>query len=1034
MTIMKASAGSGKTFNLARSYIRLLLEDPDPGAFRHILAVTFTNKATEEMKTRVLKELHTLSTDCTASKYYKDFVPSLFKSSNQLQDKASRVLKSILHDYTSFSISTIDKFFQQTLRSFSREIGQVASYQVELDRDSLVREAADRVMDSVSEEGGGALLGWLTDSVLSGLGEGDRFRLEKDVADMAKSILGGDRDYSLGSRETFSRERLRSIRKACGSIISDYRRKVMDSARECTRIMEASGVDVSKSMYSFLMQTYAYTDLPPGKKIELPKDTLLRLAPDPEKWFAKDKRSMGEALAGTLAGPMARFAALFGKEYDTYITAFIIRRQIYGLGIGDELRQEFSAIQKEKNIISIEDSNTLLKDIIDGSDAPFVYEKLGVRYSHFLLDEFQDTSTVQWENFRPLIHNSNSSGGKNLVVGDVKQSIYRWRGSDWRLLDSTLEKEFSLGRDDIRVLDGNYRTLGEIVRFNNRFFPFAASVMDGILPGGGDISRIYRDVVQSVEVDDAAPGSLRLDFCAKDEMMDTILEAIREVLSSGGSLSDIAVLVRNNRDGEKISSYLVANGCKVISDDSLFVKSSLIVRRLVSALSLLTRSGLPQRSPASFLAREEGVTPPSSWNSLYGLCEDLLRSLTEKDPDTAAKEVPYILSFMDYVHEWSRSGGNSVSALLEDWEDADPKITSPRIPDAVRIMTIHKSKRLEFPYVIFPFAESVGLYREDVRWCEPALAGTPLEGKAEGEYKVNLDSSIEHSLFSGYLKDERRLQFIDNLNTFYVAMTRPRYGLRVIAAKTSESNLKKARKGDLSALKDLSQILRFYAEQQDSGLVPSSGENGRESFTLGQMYPFGTIETPPDNLGVIPLSLPSWPVSGEGGARISISPDAALYFDSCDEDSSIVMTPRVRGIVLHEILSAAVTLSDIPSAVEAQVASGSLPGSMKSEVIAYFTAKLSSGLPLEWFSPGLEVLRERDLMTPSGEILRPDRVVIRDGLVTVIDYKSGLPEPSHRRQVRRYADVFRSMGYKHVEGWLWYISPGAETEFIRVTE
>ena len=241
-----------------------------------------------------------------------------------------------------------------------------------------------------------------------------------------------------------------------------------------------------------------------------------------------------------------------------YSTAKIIDGQLYGLGVAGELDRTFSELMKEKNVLCLDDSNAILKGIIDGSDAPFIYEKLGVRFEHFLLDEFQDTSKIQWENFRPLVQNSDSQGFDNLIVGDVKQSIYRWRGSDWGLLDSGLQKELS----DVRVdkLQTNYRSLGNIVEFNNAFFPEAAAVLDSAVPGRSgrniSISEIYGDVVQNVASGGSEKGSVHLTFCPKENEADMVLESILRVREKGAGYGDIAVLVRNNSSGGSIASFL----------------------------------------------------------------------------------------------------------------------------------------------------------------------------------------------------------------------------------------------------------------------------------------------------------------------------------------------------------------------------------------------------------------------------------------------------------------------------------------------
>ena len=1032
MKILKASAGSGKTFNLALDYIRILLGSPLQDTYRHVLAVTFTNKATDEMKSRVLKELHILTTRPEESDYYDYFVPNPFKGPDQLREKASRTLSSILHDYSSFSVSTIDKFFQQTLRAFSRETGHFSSYQVELDRGSLVRETADRILDSVSDDGS-PMLGWLTESVLASLGEGGRMKLEKDVLEMARKVLKPGREDAVaagGDPSRFDKDRLRDIKKACVAVRKDFVKKVSEAAEACLDVFHKAGVSPYETKSSSFKVLYDYAALRSDKTVKFP-ETLMKKSSDPEDWFKKDQKDIAEKLEGLIESPFEAFQTLFGREYEIYVTAGIISSQLYGLGIAKEVRNEFDLLQKEKNIISIDDSNTLLRDIIDGSDAPFIYEKMGVRYEHFLLDEFQDTSTVQWANFRPLIHNSEAAGGKNLVVGDVKQSIYRWRGSDWRLLDEQVPLEFSVPKEGVLPLKDNYRTLKEIVGFNSRFFPYAASAVDTIL-GGAGISRLYGDAEQKSKVKDEAGGSIRLDFCSSDDLVDEmVLSAIAEVIEAGAKRSDIAILVRDNNGGEKMASLLIENGYSVISDDSLSVKSSVTVRRLVSFLALIAFGSTKENLAAAFLARETGIEPPSSYSSLTELCERLIRSLKSYDEAMFNMEVPYIMAFMDYVQDWSRTGGNNIAAFLEDWEAADPMITSPRSSEAVRVMTIHKSKGLEFPFVIFPYAEKTVLYKASNAWAVPDLKGTPLENLAEGTYEVKLNSTAERSLFRSACEEEKKMQAVDNLNVFYVALTRAKYGLRVISSLSKNFDRKKADKGDVSIVGNLAHLLRLFASTKDSGLFKTSSE-GVESYFLGQIYDYGSIERKESGKKTLVPGWPSWPLEGESGARLGIAGEAGEYFSAPEDAGGRHISARIKGIVLHDIMASVAEPGDIPAAVAASCSAGFLPEELKEEVTSFLEMKVVSASAKGWFD-GCKVLRERDFMTPDGDLLRPDRVIIReDGSAVVIDYKFGSPKRSYQNQVRRYMSLFKDMGYEDVSGWLWYMFEDGDGQFVCV--
>ena len=1021
--ILKASAGSGKTYNLAREYIRLLLVKDDPQAYRHILAVTFTNKATDEMKGRILQELHKLAVAPEKSPYYQDFVPAVCPDAETLRRRAETQLTGILHDYSAFAVSTIDKFFQQTLRSFSREIGQFASYQVELDKASLVDESVERILDNLTEEDRG-LLDWLTESVKAGLESGDRFNLEPPLKEMARSLKSEEytqaaRQFGADESALYSKEHLKMVGAGCRSCAGTFVKDVKEAAAAVLDVLGRHGVDPAESNRRFLTALYAYRDLGPRDTVTPPTSSFLAKSADSSQWFSKAKDRFRVELEGNLEEPLNAFCNLFGDRFKVYRSALLIARQLYGLGIAGELRKSFDEIQRERNVISLEDSNTILKDIIDGSDAPFVYEKLGVRFEDFLLDEFQDTSAVQWENFRPLLGNSLAGGFDNLVVGDVKQSIYRWRGSDWHLLESGVQREFPHQAGAEIVLDGNYRTCRAIVDFNNRFFPFAAERLDGQL-GGDEVSRLYRDVAQKVCFDDPAEGSVSIRFCENPEAeMEAILAEIQSVREAGAEYGDIAILVRNNAEGSSIAASLVSENIPVVSDDSLFIKASVTVRRLVSQLSLVSapaREG--EATAAGFLARSMNISLPDRYQSLPDLCESLLRDLREADPAVFEAEIPYVQSFMDFLLDWTAAHGNDLAAFLRDWDEADPKIACPETGSAVRVMTVHKSKGLEFPYVIFPFADKVTLYKGSSRWCRPRVEGTPLEDVADGIYPVTLSSSAESTLFSEDYRRERELQAIDNLNIFYVALTRAKYGLCILAEKPPKKVTDALRDGGTPEWKDLSQILFAFA--------------GGYELQIGTRYDFRSMPRKASSAETLETGYPSYAAADRG--RLKFSRDAADFFGP-DGLIGPDASNRLRGLVLHDILAAVTVPEDLPQAVDRAVASGALPKADRDHTLGFLEAEIASVASRGWFAAeGGRILNEAAILGADAQEQRPDRVVLRDdGSVSIIDYKFGREEKKHRDQVSRYAALYRDMGYAPVTATLWYIREGEEDLFVEIS-
>ena len=996
LKILNASAGSGKTYKLALEYIRLVVSSDRPDAYRHILAVTFTNKATDEMKRRILKELAVLAEDPEVSPYYKELLAVADKET--LQRRASAQLSGILHDYSSFAVSTIDRFFQQTLRAFSREIGQYASYQVQLDRKALVDESVDRVLDSLTEEDK-TLLDWLTRGVKEDLESGRGLSLEGRLQEVGESL-----QTLPDGRLDFPRERLETLHKHCRKLQEEFPLRVEEAAKKVLEVLQDHGITPAESNGGFLKALYNYLEREPRAQVKDLTPSFRSKAADSSKWFAKSRDALRLEMEGSLEGPLDAFCALFDQPYKEYRTARVIQGQLYSLGVAEELRQAFVQIQKEKNVLSLEDSNTILHGIIDGTETPFIYEKLGVRFENFLLDEFQDTSRIQWENFSPLLHNADASGFGSLVVGDVKQSIYRWRGSDWDLLGSRLQKEFGLPDKEVEALDNNFRTCRTIVDFNNRFFGFAAEQLDRAL-GGPVVSPLYADVKQHPCFKDPHPGWVEVRFT--EDQMEEILSTLRDLQEQGAQWGEVAILVRDNRSGADIAARLIQEEIPVVSDDSLFVKTSVTVRRLVSQMSLCDRPDNPEKpSVAAFLAGSLDVQIPEHFHSLTDLAEALLRDLREADPSRFQAEVPYIQSFMDYLQDWVATGGNSLGAFLRAWEDADPKIASPRTESSVRIMTVHKAKGLEFPFVIFPFAEKVGLYKNTQKWCECG----------EDVFYVDLGSGSARTLFDGDYLEENRLQAVDNINVFYVAMTRPKYGLKVIAAPPSQTFLKALSGGEVSSWGNLANLLYAFV--------------GGSAFQAGEPYPFRTLEREQEDAEVLETGYPSYPAGG--GNRLRFSPEAADYFGE-DGRFGPEASRRIRGNVLHRILSDVLVPEDIPAAVEAALRRGELPSALREETLALLQERLHSVDGRGWFAHHAKVRCEGAILSPEGGEYRPDRVILfPDGSVDIVDYKFGAPEAGYRRQVERYKALYRKMGYAPVRGFLWYFQEKAGGEIVEV--
>ncbi len=980
--ILKASAGSGKTYTLANEYIALLTEKY---AYRHILAVTFTNKATAEMKARILKFL---------------------SESHDAKDR--EMLRDILHDYSAFAVSTIDKFFQQALKSFAREIGQVADYQIDLDKKSLVHEAMDSILDSLTREDSDTLE-WLQQSINEELRQGRRIHIEDTLYEMGERLTMPDCGPTDELRRRFSKENLAAIRKNCDEIISAFTNELNAAAKD-VQVVKANSI---KQLAPYLEGYKTW------EKIPLPKTTLMKEAEG------------------------SRFCELLsGDRYRWYCTAWMLRDMSFSLGLAGEFYRSFQDLLREKNVMILDESNVILKDIIAGSDAPFVYEKMGVRYENFLLDEFQDTSNIQWENFRPLLRESEANEHNSLIVGDVKQSIYRWRDSDWTLLARRVKEDFPRSSED--TLQNNWRSLKTIVNFNNAFFEFAARAINQ--------PDLYSDVRQNVKSDDTQEGMVRVSFCEKDGQIPMVLNSIGEARAAGANYSDIAVLVRANSDGAEIARELMKEGIPVVSDDSLKLKSSKTLRKLAG---ILANHENPDDRINSYLAEAESVVFPEQYHSLTDLCENLLLQLREKSPSDFDGETLFIQAFMDDLREWTEVNGNDLKNYLGHWEEGKQTISSPAGTDAVRVITVHKAKGLEFPYLIFPYAHKVDFYKAGWKWCPLNTEGSPFTAEAQGLYPVMLDSNADNTLFADSLLAEKKMQLVDNINVFYVALTRAEKCLHVIADQPSKAFI--ASLGKVPDYKDFSQVLYHFCgcvDEYQAGSMydfktagrdcPSSTVSLRSTPPIAGDGPLERLELRgPRKLQIFGESLPRVAVVSEGqslpaapeqnllkysyrsipiGDRLKVSADASDFFGE-DGATGPAASPRRNGIALHGILSKVQTPEDLRPAVDDAVLEGTLTEDEAREAFALLQERIAAHPG--WFAGG--GMNEITVFDVFGNGRRPDRVAPDGDGIVIIDYKFGESTPEsdarYSGQVSGYMKIFRSLGYGKVSGVVWYVVP-----------
>lgn len=996
INICKASAGAGKTHKLTGEYIKLLFRKPF--AYRNILAVTFTNKATDEMKQRILKELHNLSVSGRKSDYLKDIMELTGKDEVWVRKQAGDILVSILHSYSSFWVTTIDKFFQQVMRSFAKELGKMATYNVELDQKSVLSLAVDRMFSDLDLEQNSSLLEWLIEYSLEAVENGCMWDVKKDIVKLADEIFSEDfkmvKEECLQQGGELSLQGVSDFKKRLQQTVKHFESQLKDMCEQGQKIMSDNGLQAEefagKSKSNFKYLNRAELMIKTGKIVPPPFGEQYN---NLDEWYSGKKcpPAIEAAYNGGLNDVLGGLLNLFEEGYRSYKTACLVLRNVNVVGILNDIYMRIQEYCREKNVVLLSESTELLNKIIDGSDTPFVYEKIGTRIENFMLDEFQDTSLMQWKNFYPLLCNSISEGNDNLIVGDVKQSIYRWRGSDWSILGSRIYNEFAKGEIDDDELEFNYRSAAPIIEFNNDFFDYCSKACQNIYNGKdeGVIEGIYRGFGQKLPEGKRKQGSVTIDFVDgnKDtfhsDALALLVEKIAEYLERGYRKKDMAVLVRKGSEGNEVAEALLSAGYDIISSDSLFIKMSGAVQKVISLLREV------ENSPGIELW--EGMEE----YSLYQLCEGIIRECLTPE---LRNDVAFLQAFLDLVLEFTNSEGTNLTQFLQWWDEFGVKctISAPDDMDAIRIMTIHKSKGLGFDVVLIPFLKEK-LDHENIfapnLWCNCNSVPVP----------VKYSKAMCDTEYAGKYENEKINKFVDSLNTVYVAFTRPKRELYVVAP---ESHMKKGGSYTVDSVSDL--LYAYYRKYKDT-------RGWKEGIMMGEPSELPAEE---ESLQKIAVEAPF------SHSIVSTASRTVSQQGEIGDGESI----REHGIAMHYVFSLVTDYSSIEEAVERAVAEG-VSTCGKEELKEMVASKIGSVEEYGWFKEGNTIYNECSILTEEGQERRPDRVIVNGGSATVVDYKFGEYSGddtwqlnSYKKQVSGYKQLLTRMGYANVQGYIWYIS------------
>lgn len=1091
LKIFKASAGSGKTFRLALEYLKIALSGD--WNYKNILAVTFTNKATAEMKARVIQELYKLGHE-KSSDYLSLLMKEMSLSEMEIAERSQKSLRLILHDYSRFSISTIDSFFQRVIKSFNRELGINVAYQVDLEDNLILEESVDELLLSIDDNP--ELFDWLKKFANEKIQEGGGWNLKNDILRLGSQIYNETfKELNTKLFEKINNKAfITQYKNDLNQIIHQFENNLKRIGRAGLLAMQQHGVTADEFKYGKNGVANSFQRLLDGNLDNWPGKRVVDAADDVSLWTKKsDKANILDA-ACALQPLLNEAVSFYFKKLHEYNTARMIAGQLYTLGILVDLQAMVRKVTQDKGVVLISDSGTLLKNIIDDSETPFIYEKTGVFYKHFMIDEFQDTSGLQWENFRPLIENSLAEDHLGMVVGDVKQAIYRWRSGDWNLLASQVAQQFPMNGVKEETLQQNWRSAGNVIRFNNSLFQLLPQLLQQHVneemaetklvnsPMAAQIETVYGQSIQEVAQEKTADeGAIRMRFFRKPEkdekdeleekILDELITQIKEVQDLGASARDIAVLVRTQKEAKIIADRLLLEknnsqrsyNFNVLSSESLYVKNSSVVSFILALLHLLADpNDEVSLALANHLYYNELFEQLEVLNKVPNLSEQKSEQLNlgfqsyEKPDDSSwfeqlkndgntlstflqsdyfnellsgrniqeiifksceffnlfelKPELAYLQAFIDQVSSFMRNRTTDIAAFLSWWEEQGQKKTIAVSEDlnAIRIQTIHKAKGLEYNYVFIPFCDwkvDISAQHAPILWCKPKLA--PFDQLEL--VPVKFEKRMADSIFYEEYFQEKISNYIDNLNMLYVAFTRARVALFTWSVET----------GNMSSVSDVllktMELADHYTLKGNHSLFVSltdfyDEESGE--LSIGDLKYFAKEEKKKDHF----LHMDDFQFT-DFHNHLNLRKRHEHFFAS-DELAS---TKINKGKIIHEVLAKIETGKDVHAAVNDLVFKGLISNTDGQSMKEQLQQLVADPEVRDWFDGSYRVMNERSILSGQKHLKRPDRIMIKNNQVVVVDYKSGEKElDKYHYQVKGYVNELKKCGYAEVEGYIWY--------------
>lgn len=1114
--IYSASAGAGKTTTIAREYIRLALSYPNN--YKHIQAVTFTNKATEEMKQRILEELYKISRGEAKRESDKEYWSRLCDNLSQtigkpitledLKERAAVCLRNILMNYSNFRISTIDAFFQEILRSFARELNLPGAFRIELESDRILQEACHAVLVDQQYSSNSPILKWITEISYDKLKKGKSHNPMSVIEDLSKELLRDevravyapkydtDSTEQQGFPSIASVERLKQHIKGYQAKYLEILKGFADEVLRLIQPTEEAGIALSYGTSGGLGVFYKIKALsgpedPDMADIDWLPKRLLAAQDDPNRLYTKDTRAQVATLVDLWAikDVIDQYIAFIeGGETRVFLGTFEIEDRISSLGLLSAIDTKVKEIQKNSNSLLLANAPSLIKNILDDEGGvPFLYERIGTQIKHYMIDEFQDTSAMQYSNFEPLLEESLAQGSTryqdSIIVGDAKQSIYRWRGSDSSLLSSI--KSDPQWNSQWHTLDTNWRSAPQIIHFNNALYKQLSSsigthfrnILEAVSPNEEQrqtltpliniFEQTYNDVEQrpqhdkpghvcihrfayekindpeSLEDDNPDDSTIGALLPPEARLLHQLPEQIRHIIKRGYRRGDIAILVRTNKEASYIAQLLLAaegdsNGdtsdFAFISEEALAPTEALAVNFTISALHYIIE-------PESAKCREELIAlhlelaqrEPTD-DELEQLCNSGRKSLYETLELIIARykaffspgEYPHLVKLLDVALSFQQDLSLDIADFITMWQErgSSERLSMAKDKDKIQIMTIHKSKGLDFPIVLLPCLSWELLPKKGsfaaALWCDNPFAHQTGISKVPIKTKQKL---LNTCFATDYLK-ECILASLDSLNMLYVATTRAKDEMHLWLADTAyptEKLLNELKIGNKRYYHET--IAGLLIEELYSGLSPAPALEYCTSLQCGERDTYDYVpdlSQESDDEGEAPIlidKLESYDIAG----RIEELKDGLRHFDQ--------ERRRHYGNLMHHILSHIERAEDQERALQLALNNGELSLEDVPDVRKRLEVLLSCPKAKAWFDGSGMVLNESAILGATT-VSRPDRVISYGDmdLAVIVDYKFGKPSPRYHKQIERYAQLLKSMGYKRVEGYLWYLSPKVEDE------